>query len=43
MRALDLSDAQRASVDDLEQNLVADLSPHRETFRQIAEFFAKGV
>jgi Spy/CpxP family protein refolding chaperone len=43
VRALDLSDAQRATVDDLEQNLVADLAPHRETFRQVAQFFAGSV
>jgi Spy/CpxP family protein refolding chaperone len=43
VRALDLADAQRAGVDDLEQNLVADLAPHRETFRQVAQFFAASV
>jgi Spy/CpxP family protein refolding chaperone len=43
VRALDLSDAQRAGVDDLEQNLLADLAPHRETFRQVAQFFATSV
>ena len=41
--ALDLSDAQRATVSEIEQNLVADLAPHRETMRQVAQFLASGV
>jgi Spy/CpxP family protein refolding chaperone len=43
VQALDLRDDQRAAVTDLEQNLVADLAPHRETFRQAAQFLADGV
>ena len=41
--ALDLRPEQRAAVDDIEQNLIADLTPHRETMRQVVEFLASGV
>ena len=43
VQALDLRDDQRAAVTDLEANLVADLSPHRETLRQAAQFLAAGI
>jgi Spy/CpxP family protein refolding chaperone len=41
--ALDLRDEQRAAVNEIEQNLIADLAPHRETVRQVVEFLASGV
>ncbi len=41
--ALDLRDDQRAAVNEIEQNLVADLTPHRETLRQVVQLLAAGV
>jgi hypothetical protein len=41
--ALDLRDSQRASFTELEQNLRADLAPHRETVRQVASTLATGI
>jgi Spy/CpxP family protein refolding chaperone len=41
--ALDLRAEQRAAVNEIEQNLIADLSPHRETVRQVVEVLASGV
>jgi len=41
--ALDLKDGQRASFAELEQNLRADLAPHRETVRQVATTLAAGI
>jgi len=43
IEALDLRDAQREAVAEVEQNLAADLAPHRETIRQVAETLASGV
>jgi len=43
IEGLDLSDAQREAIAEVEQNLAADLAPHRETMRQVAETLAKGV
>lgn len=40
---LDLRDAQRESLAEVEQNLAADLAPHRETIRQVAATLAAGV
>jgi Spy/CpxP family protein refolding chaperone len=41
--ALDLRPAQRDAVSEIQQNLVADLSPHRETLRQVATFLASSI
>jgi Spy/CpxP family protein refolding chaperone len=43
IEALDLSDAQRETLADVEQNLAADLAPHRETMRQVAETLASSI
>jgi Spy/CpxP family protein refolding chaperone len=43
VEALDLRDEQRAAVSEIEQNLIADLTPHRETVRQVAAFLADGI
>lgn len=43
IEALDLRPAQRAAVAEVEQNLAADLSPHRETVRQVAHTLATGI
>jgi Spy/CpxP family protein refolding chaperone len=40
---LDLRDEQREVVAEVEQNLAADLAPHRETIRQVAETLAAGI
>lgn len=40
---LELRDAQRDAVTEVEQNLAADLAPHRETIRQVAETLAAGI
>jgi Spy/CpxP family protein refolding chaperone len=40
---LDLRASQRASFAELEQNLRADLAPHRETVRQVAQTLAAGI
>jgi Spy/CpxP family protein refolding chaperone len=40
---LDLRPEQRASVDEIEQNLRADLAPHRETLRQVATLMANSI
>lgn len=40
---LDLRDAQREALAEVEQNLAADLAPHRETIRQVAETLAAAV
>jgi hypothetical protein len=40
---LDLRDAQREALADVELNLAADLAPHRETIRQVAETLAAAV
>lgn len=41
--ALSLRPSQRAAVAEVEQNLRADLAPHRETVRQVAQTFAGGI
>jgi hypothetical protein len=41
--ALDLRDDQRAAVSEIEQNLAADMAPHRETVRQVARLLADGI
>ncbi len=41
--ALDLRDDQRAAVSEIEQNLAADMAPHRETVRQVAHLLADGI
>jgi len=41
--ALDLRAEQRAAVSEAEQNLLADLSPHRETIRQVVEVLVSGI
>ena len=43
VEALDLRDEQRAAVSEVRQNLIADLAPHREAMRQVAETLAKGI
>jgi Spy/CpxP family protein refolding chaperone len=43
VEALDLRADQRAAVSEIEQNLRADLSPHRETLRQVVKVLAAGV
>ncbi len=43
VRALDLRADQRASVEDIEANLRADLAPHKETLRQLAGVLADGI
>jgi Spy/CpxP family protein refolding chaperone len=40
---LDLRPAQRDTLGELEQNLRADLAPHRETVRQVAMTLANGI
>lgn len=40
---LDLRDEQREVVAEVEQNLAADLAPHRETIRQVAETLAASI
>lgn len=40
---LDLRAEQRASIREVEENLAADLSTHKETIRQVAETLARGV
>lgn len=40
---LDLRDTQRDALAEVEQNLAADLAPHRETIRQVAETLASAV
>jgi len=41
--ALDLRDDQRTAVSEIEQNLAADMAPHRETIRQVAQLLADGI
>ncbi len=41
--ALDLRPEQRAAVSEIEQNLAADLAPHRETLRQVAKLMANSI
>lgn len=41
--ALDLRPEQRAAVSEAEQNLIADLTPHREALRQVVEVLASGI
>ena len=43
IETLSLRPSQRASVAELEQNLRADLAPHRETVRQVAQTLASGI
>jgi Spy/CpxP family protein refolding chaperone len=43
VEALDLRADQRDAVTEIEQNLRADLSPHRETLRQVANVLAAGI
>lgn len=43
VEALDLRAAQRDALADVEQNLTADLAPHRETIRQVATTLAGSV
>jgi hypothetical protein len=43
IEALDLRDDQRASVAEIQQNLAADMAPHREEIRQIAHLLADAV
>src|SRR5262249_19145556 len=43
IETLDLRADQRASVAEIEQNLAADLAPHRETVRQVAHTLASGI
>ena len=43
LEQLDLRDAQREALVDVEQDLAADLAPHRETIRQVAETLAAAV
>jgi Spy/CpxP family protein refolding chaperone len=41
--ALDLRDDQRAAVSEIEQNLAADMAPHGETLRQVAQLLADSI
>lgn len=43
VQALDLREDQRAAVGEIEQNLLADLSPHREAVRQVVHLLASGL
>ncbi|APR79289.1 Hypothetical protein A7982_04636 [Minicystis rosea] len=43
VEALDLRASQREAIAEVEQNLAADLAPHRETIRQVAETLAASV
>lgn len=43
VEALDLRPEQRAAIADIKQNLVADMEPHRETVRQLAQSLAQAV
>jgi Spy/CpxP family protein refolding chaperone len=43
VQALDLRTEQRASLNEIEQNLRADLAPHKETLRQLVQALADGI
>jgi hypothetical protein len=43
IQGLDLRDAQRDALDEIEQNLRADMAPHRETGRQVAKGLADAL
>jgi Spy/CpxP family protein refolding chaperone len=43
IEALDLTEDQAVSVREIEDGLRADLAPHRETVRQVAETLARGL
>lgn len=43
IEALDLSDDQRVAIADVEEDLAADLAPHRETIHQVVESLASAV
>ena len=43
VEAMDLRPGQREAMTEIEQNLAADLAPHRETMRQVAATLVAGV
>ena len=43
IESLDLREPQREVISEIEQNLAADLAPHRETIRQVAETLASAI
>jgi hypothetical protein len=43
IEAMDLRPGQREAMTEIEQNLAADLAPHRETMRQVAATLVSGV